>query len=126
MGMSVLLACVQEYHVLACYPQSSEEILRSPGTGVKDGCKPPCGCWELNLDHLKKEPMVLTAKPALSFKHIEVEIKYIFCRAGIKIRGFTHTREVLCYTIGPDIFSFHRSFFFCSEYGNKKQVEDFQ
>lgn len=24
------------------------EVVGSPGTGVMDGCKPPCGCWELN------------------------------------------------------------------------------
>lgn len=37
----------------------------SPGTGVKEGCKPPCGYWELNLCTLKEQPVVLTTKPLL-------------------------------------------------------------
>jgi hypothetical protein len=27
----------------------SEECMAFPGTGVKDGCEPLCGCWEPNL-----------------------------------------------------------------------------
>jgi hypothetical protein len=27
----------------------TEEKVRCPGTGVTDGCEPPCGCWESNL-----------------------------------------------------------------------------
>jgi hypothetical protein len=28
-----------------CGPQKPEEDSGSPGTGVTDGCEPPCGCW---------------------------------------------------------------------------------
>ena len=29
-------------------PQRQEEGIGSPGTGVGDGCRLPCDCWELN------------------------------------------------------------------------------
>lgn len=31
-----------------CMHSWSEEGVRSPGTGVRDGYKPLCGCWEVN------------------------------------------------------------------------------
>lgn len=34
-------------------------------TGVIDSCKLLCGCWELNLDLLEEQPMLLTVKPYL-------------------------------------------------------------
>ena len=27
------------------------EGITSPGTGVADGCQPPCGCWEVIPSH---------------------------------------------------------------------------
>ena len=36
---------------------------RSPGTGVTDSCKPPCGCWESNLGTLEEQSMLLAAEP---------------------------------------------------------------
>lgn len=35
-------------------PWRSEEGLGYPGTGVIDGCEPPCGCWKFNFDSLWK------------------------------------------------------------------------
>lgn len=40
------------YHMLAWYPQSPEEGIRSSGTRAKDSCEPPRGCWELDLGPL--------------------------------------------------------------------------
>ena len=40
------------YTVYAWYPQRPEEDIGSPGTGVTDGCEPPCGSWKLNLGPL--------------------------------------------------------------------------
>jgi hypothetical protein len=57
--------------MLACYP----EFRRGSRMELKDGCEPPCGCWELNPGPLKEEPILLTVKPSLSFKHIELESK---------------------------------------------------
>jgi hypothetical protein len=30
---------------------------------IKDGCKPPCGCWELNSGPLEDQSVILTAEP---------------------------------------------------------------
>ena len=38
----------------------SEEGTKSSATAVMDGCEPPCGCWELNLN-LLQEQVFLTA-----------------------------------------------------------------
>ena len=43
------------------FPQKPEKSIRASGTGVTDHCEPSCGCWELNLGLLKKQP--LTAEP---------------------------------------------------------------
>lgn len=41
-------------------PQRLEEGIGSSGTGVTDGCWPPCGCWERNLCPFQ-EQLVLSA-----------------------------------------------------------------
>jgi hypothetical protein len=46
-------------HVCLC------EGVRSPGTGVTDSCKLPCGCWKLNPSALEEQPMLLTAEPSV-------------------------------------------------------------
>ena len=38
------------------------EGIRSPGTGVTDSCKLPCGCWELNPGSLEEQAVSLTFK----------------------------------------------------------------
>ena len=38
---------------------------RCPGTGITDSCGLPCGCWELNLDPLEEQPVLLTTEPSL-------------------------------------------------------------
>lgn len=40
------------------------EGIRAPGTRSTDSCELPCGCLELNLYPLEKQPMILTAEPA--------------------------------------------------------------
>ena len=42
------------------YQWSLEEDSGYPETEVTDGCKPPCGCWELNLGNLEEQPVFLT------------------------------------------------------------------
>jgi hypothetical protein len=37
---------------------------------IRDGCEPPCGCWELNSGTLEKQPMLLMAEPSLQFLFI--------------------------------------------------------
>ena len=48
------------------------EVVGSPGTGVMDGCKPPCGCWELNLDPLEEQPVLLTTE--ISLQPLKLEL----------------------------------------------------
>jgi hypothetical protein len=41
--------------------------VRSPGTGVTDGCEPPlCGCWELKPGPLQEQPVLLSHLSSLS------------------------------------------------------------
>jgi hypothetical protein len=49
----------------------SAEGVRSFGTRVTDGCELLCGCWELNLDLLQEQLVLLTAElsPATGKKY---------------------------------------------------------
>lgn len=33
--------------------KGAEEAVGPPETGLRDGCEPPCGCWESNLGSLE-------------------------------------------------------------------------
>jgi hypothetical protein len=57
--------------------QRSKEGIRSPETGVRDGCEPSCGCWELSLCPLQEQAHG-TAEPAL-----QPHILYTLCLANI-------------------------------------------
>ena len=54
--LCTLLFCL---HVCLC------EGVKSSGTGVTDSCELPCRCWELNLDPLEEQLMLLAAEPSL-------------------------------------------------------------
>jgi hypothetical protein len=43
---------------------------------ITDGCKPPCGCWELNSGPLEEQLVLLSAEP--SFQSQDVSIFKIF------------------------------------------------
>ena len=43
---------------------------KSSGTGVKDTCELPCGCWELNPGPLEEQLVLLTTNPFLQLQHI--------------------------------------------------------
>ena len=53
----VLPACMYVYHFVL-FPQRPEEDVRIFGAGVIDGCKLPCGCWELNPGHLQEQQVL--------------------------------------------------------------------
>ena len=64
--LCVWMFCLYVHICVLCtclVPQTSEEDVRYPGTGVMDGCELPCGCWEQNLGLLEKhkysEPCLL-------------------------------------------------------------------
>lgn len=48
-------------NICTCFPcEHKPTEVRSvsyPGTGVKEDGEPPCGCCELNLNHLQEQPM---------------------------------------------------------------------
>lgn len=58
--MSVLATCMHVYYMYAWCAVKPEEVVRFPGTGVMDGFKlPPFGFWELNLDSLQEQQVLL-------------------------------------------------------------------
>lgn len=63
--MGLLCTRMSVHHVSACIPQRPQEGIGSPGTGITEGCKMPCGCSESNLGLLEKQPVFLTAWPSL-------------------------------------------------------------
>ena len=52
-------------HVCLCTTCVPKESIRYPGTGVRDGCGPPCGHWEANPGPLEEQPVPLTTEPSL-------------------------------------------------------------
>lgn len=61
--MSILFVCMSTTCVQCL--QQPEEGVTTPGTGVNDGCEPPCRCLELNLSPLEKQQVLIMAKPFL-------------------------------------------------------------
>jgi hypothetical protein len=49
-------------HVHGYAPQTTEEGAEFLAAGATGGCELPCGCWELNLYHLKEWQTVLTTQ----------------------------------------------------------------
>lgn len=47
------------------YLHRPEGGIGSSGTGVNEGCEPPCEYWEQNLSLLKKQPMLKTTDSSL-------------------------------------------------------------
>jgi hypothetical protein len=51
----------------SCMPEEASDP-------VTDGCEPPCGCWELNSEHLEKHPVLLTTELSLHPKYIHLNL----------------------------------------------------
>ena len=52
----------------------SKEVRRGhefPGTGVIDGCEPPCGCIDLNLGLLQEQSVLETTELPFQLKKAE-------------------------------------------------------
>ena len=45
---------------------------------IKDGCEPPCGCWELNSVPLEEQSVLLTAEPSLQSQLYFILLIYLF------------------------------------------------
>ncbi|EGV94250.1 hypothetical protein I79_019941 [Cricetulus griseus] len=54
--MSVCVLCLCSTHGVL------EKGIRSPRTGVTDGCKLTCECWNCCLEPLEDQPVFLTAE----------------------------------------------------------------
>ena len=55
-----LPACIYVYHIHVWCPYKTEESVKSLGTRVMDGYKPPYGYWEPNLSPLQEPQVLLT------------------------------------------------------------------
>ena len=49
------------YECSATYTSECQKRTSDP---LIDGCKPPCGCWELSSRILEEQPVLLTAEPS--------------------------------------------------------------
>jgi hypothetical protein len=69
------------WHICLCpmcvqWPWRPEAPVRSPGTGVTNGCKPPCGGWELNPGPVEEQPVLLTNEELSSATLILFKLKH--------------------------------------------------
>lgn len=71
MRTGVLPACTSVYHMKVCFPRKPKEDILSLGTGITEGCKLPCGSWQLILGLLEEKPVLLIVKPSLYPPHPE-------------------------------------------------------
>lgn len=88
--MNVLPACV--YYMCAWCWGKSEEGAGYPRTEGMDGCEQPCEYWELNLDLLQKQHMLLIPylqplrnklpKPVMAIEKT-VSVKWSHCEGFI-------------------------------------------
>jgi hypothetical protein len=72
-----LHVCLSVCVLYACSASRIEKTALCPNrTGIRDGCEPPCRCWESNLGPLEEQPVLLTPEPLLKPHHI-------FCGCGL-------------------------------------------
>lgn len=66
------------------------EGVSSPGVPVTDSCELPCGCWELNMDSLEEQPVLLTIEPSLQAEDVS---KLLFGNCiGMSVLGLVPTQ----------------------------------
>lgn len=63
--MNILPVCMYVCHMYGWGPRRSEEGIRSPRTGLMNGCELSCGCCELNMGPLEEQQVLLAIDPAL-------------------------------------------------------------
>ena len=61
--MCECLLSVSRYHLHEVPVEAKQH--RNPRAGVIDGCKLPCGCWDLNSGPLEQQPVLLTTELSL-------------------------------------------------------------
>lgn len=65
--------CMDVYALCVQCPQSTEESLGWPGTGVTDNYELSWGCWESSPNPLVEQPVLLTIEPSFHLTR-----KYVF------------------------------------------------
>lgn len=63
MCMWVLPAYIKVHHGVPAKRLVTRRGSQILWTGVMDGCKPSCGCWELHIDLQQEQPKLLTMEP---------------------------------------------------------------
>lgn len=74
-----------------------EEGMGSLGTGVRDVCEPPCGCWALNASPVLEHRLLFPAEPSLQPQE-QISTEYngrLKCKAGSHREGtiYTHSEQ---------------------------------
>jgi hypothetical protein len=49
-------------NALSAYTPTCQKKASDP---IRDGCEPPCGCWELESGPLEEQPVLLATEPSL-------------------------------------------------------------
>ena len=68
------------YNSLPAYMPTGQK--RAPDL-ITDGCKPRCGCWELNSKPLEKQSVLLTAEPSLQPREKYLHVSVCLCMSHV-------------------------------------------
>jgi hypothetical protein len=74
------IVCVFRY-IYLCTSYMSDESISSLGTRLRDSCKLPCGCWELNLSPHQNQQGLLVAEPSLQPRSLFLTAVFDSCIA---------------------------------------------
>ena len=66
---------------------------------IRDGCEPPCGCWELNSGSLEEQSVLLTAEPSLQSPNSCIFKSFVFITLfHVSLNGVCMSTGVQIYT----------------------------
>jgi hypothetical protein len=93
--MDILPTWMSIYHANAVHIEAEEDI-GSPRTGVTEGYKPSCGCWELSLGSVQEQPVLLAIEPSFQLPNKIILKECIFlglCSLCVGGRDFVFTNS---------------------------------
>lgn len=67
------------YFMSAWCPKRPEEGIGFPGTGVKDDCEPPFGCWTLNPSFLPEQVFFTVPQNLFFCTHYRTKFISLVC-----------------------------------------------
>lgn len=82
------------HYVCAWHPWRTEEIIRSPGIGVKYSCELPCWCWELNSGLILEQYSFLTTKQYIQTLMLRLLKFYFKSICTVVLVGFFQILQV--------------------------------